>query len=128
MIVTAADLAGFTHADLGALTSILRQADGDTRLGPYGRMIDHADREAVLKAATALTLADELNRRIPPGSAAPLSCNWLRGGFEVVAPVPAGWQPRGLATRFRKVFGRPLLVVANQAGVAETLTTVPPPD
>jgi exopolyphosphatase/guanosine-5'-triphosphate,3'-diphosphate pyrophosphatase len=113
MIVTAADLAGFTHENLGALTAILRQADDDNRLGPYGRMIDPADRQAVLKAATALTLADELNRRIPPDAPVPLSCNWLRSGFEVVAPVPGGWQPRGLAERFRKVFGLPLLVVAS---------------
>jgi len=113
MIVTAADLAGFTHESLGALTAILRQADDDTRLGPYGRMIDPADRQSVLKAATALTLADELNRRIPPDAPAPLSCNWLRSGFEVVAPVPAGWQPRAVAERFHKVFGLPLLVVAN---------------
>ncbi len=113
MIVIAADLAGFTHEQLGALTAILRQADDDTRLGPYGRMIDPADRLAVLKAATALTLADELNRRIPPGVPAPISCNWLRSGFEVVAPIPAGWQPRGLPERFQKVFGLPLLVVAS---------------
>jgi exopolyphosphatase/guanosine-5'-triphosphate,3'-diphosphate pyrophosphatase len=113
MIVTAADLAGFTHQDLGALTAILRQADDDTRLGPYGRMIEPADRNAVLKAATTLTLADELNRRIPPDAPAPLSCNWLRGGFELVAPVPEGWHPRALAQRFHKVFGLPLLVVAN---------------
>jgi exopolyphosphatase/guanosine-5'-triphosphate,3'-diphosphate pyrophosphatase len=119
MIVTAADLAGFTHADLGALTAILRQADGNTRLGPYGRMIDPDDRLAVMKAASALTLADELNRRIAPGVAAPLSCNWLRGGFEVVAPVPAGWHPRGVADRFRKVFGRPLIVVANESVAGE---------
>ncbi len=132
MMVTAADLAGFTHADLGALTSILRQADDDTRLGPYGRMIDPADRQAVLRAATALTLADELNRRIPPDAQAPLSCNWLRGGFEVVAPVPSGWQPRGVAARFRKIFGRPLLVVANETigqmtdeTAAETLPPTP---
>jgi exopolyphosphatase/guanosine-5'-triphosphate,3'-diphosphate pyrophosphatase len=116
MIVTAADLAGFAHADLGALTAILLQADDDTRLGPFGRMIDAADRQAVLKGAMVLTLADELNRRIPPGRAAPLSCNWLRSGFEVVAPVPAGWHPRGIADRFRRIFGTTLLVVANEAG------------
>ena len=111
MIVTAADLGGFTHAALGALTAILRQADDDTRLGPYGRLITQDDRPAVLRAATALALADELNRRIPAGLAAPLTCNWRAGGFEVVAPVPAGWTPRGVADRFRRVFGRPLLVV-----------------
>ncbi len=118
MIVTAADLGGFSHADLGALTAILRQADDDTRLGPYGRLVDAEDRSAVLKAATALTLADELNRRIPPEIPAPISCNWMRGGFEVVAPVPEGWQPRGVVDRFRKVFGKPLLIVANQSASA----------
>jgi hypothetical protein len=37
----------------------------------------------------------------------------MRGGFEVVAPVPDGWRPRGVANRFRKVYGKPLLVVSN---------------
>ena len=113
-IVIAADLAGFSHADLGALTAILRQADDDTRLGPYARLVPDDDRPAVLRAATTLTLADELNRRIPPGAPAPISCNWMRGGFEVVAPVPSGWRPRGVALRFRAVFDAELLVVANE--------------
>jgi hypothetical protein len=77
--------------------------------------VDEDDRDAVLRAATSLALADELNRRIPPGAAAPISCNWLRGGFEVVAPVPSGWRPRGVADRFERVFGAPLLVVANDS-------------
>jgi exopolyphosphatase / guanosine-5'-triphosphate,3'-diphosphate pyrophosphatase len=112
-IVIAADLAGFSHADLGTLTAVLRQADDDTRLGPFARLVPRDDRPAVLRAATALALADELNRRIPPGAPAPISCNWLRRGFEVVAPVPEGWRPRGVARRFRSVFDADLLVVAN---------------
>ncbi|MEP7060532.1 MAG: Ppx/GppA phosphatase family protein [Actinomycetota bacterium] len=39
MIVTAADLGGFSHAHLGALTAILRQADDASRLGPFGRLV-----------------------------------------------------------------------------------------
>lgn len=113
-IVVAADLAGFSHAGLGVLTTILRQADDDTRLGPYARLVPDDDHPAVLRAATALALADELNRRIPPGAPAPISCNWLRGGFELVAPVPSGWRPRGVARRFRTVFEAELLVVANE--------------
>jgi exopolyphosphatase / guanosine-5'-triphosphate,3'-diphosphate pyrophosphatase len=114
MIVTAADVAGFSHSDLGVMTAILRQADDDTRLGPYGRLLEDADKPAVLRAATALALADELNRRIPKDDPAPISANWLRGGFEVVAPVPGGWRPRGVAHRFRQVFGRPLLIVPTE--------------
>ena len=40
MIVTSADLGGFTHETLGILSAILRQADDDIRLGPYRRLID----------------------------------------------------------------------------------------
>jgi exopolyphosphatase/guanosine-5'-triphosphate,3'-diphosphate pyrophosphatase len=125
-IVIAADLAGFSHVDLGALSAILRQADDDTRLGPFGRLVPEEDRPGVLRAATALTLADELNRRIPPGAPAPISCNWLRGGFEVVAPVPSGWRPRGIARRFHSVFDADLLVVANES--APALAPVLEPD
>ncbi|HVF07473.1 MAG TPA: Ppx/GppA phosphatase family protein [Actinomycetota bacterium] len=114
-IVVAADLAGFSHADLGVLTAILRQADDDTRLGPYARLVPDGDRPAVVRAATVLTLADELNRRIAPGASAPISGNWMSKGFELVAPVPGGWRPRGVARRFRTVFGRDLLVVVNDS-------------
>jgi exopolyphosphatase / guanosine-5'-triphosphate,3'-diphosphate pyrophosphatase len=113
-IVTAADLAGFTHEDLGALAAILRQADDDESLGEHAPIVDEAIRRPVLRAATELRLADELNRRIAPGALAPISCNWLRAGFEIVAPVPSGWHPRGVAERFHKVFGKPLIIVANE--------------
>jgi exopolyphosphatase/guanosine-5'-triphosphate,3'-diphosphate pyrophosphatase len=122
MIVTAADLAGFTHGDLGVLTAILRQADDDTRLGPYGRLLDDGDRPAVLRAATALALADELNRRIPRDAMVSISADWTSDRFQVVAPVPAGWRPRGVADRFAKVYGRPLAVVPTSvAAGAQTL-------
>jgi exopolyphosphatase / guanosine-5'-triphosphate,3'-diphosphate pyrophosphatase len=124
MMVTAADLAGFSHADLGALTAILRQADDDARLGPYGRLVAADDRAAVVRAATALTLADELNRRIPQGVPTPISCNWMRAGFEIVAPIPEGWRPRSVASRFAKVFGTPLLMVSNAS--ASALAWAPP--
>ncbi|MEA2520679.1 MAG: exopolyphosphatase / guanosine-5-triphosphate,3-diphosphate pyrophosphatase [Actinomycetota bacterium] len=111
MIVAAADLGGFSHAHLGALTAILRQADDASRLGPFGRLVAQEDRPSVLRAATALALAEELNRRIPPGRAPTITCNIRMSGFEVVAPVPPGWRPRGVAERFSRVFGRPLLLV-----------------
>jgi exopolyphosphatase/guanosine-5'-triphosphate,3'-diphosphate pyrophosphatase len=122
MIVTAADLAGFSHADLGLLTAILRQADDDIRLGSYGRLVDAKRRPAVLRAATSLALADELYRRMEPGVAPTQSCTFRPKGFEVVAPVPAGWRPRGVAERFRHVFGRPLIVVPAELAAG----TVPP--
>jgi exopolyphosphatase/guanosine-5'-triphosphate,3'-diphosphate pyrophosphatase len=113
MIATAADLAGFSHGALAVLTGILRQADDDARLGPYSRLVSPEDRKTVFRAATTLALAEELNRRIPSSVAASVSSTWHPGAFVVMAPVPSGWHPRGLADRFRRAFGRPLHVVAE---------------
>jgi exopolyphosphatase/guanosine-5'-triphosphate,3'-diphosphate pyrophosphatase len=110
MIVTSADLGGFTHGSLGILSAILRQADDDIRLGPYRRLIEGGDRSAVLRAATVLALADELKRRIPRERAASIACTWHPAAFVVQGPFPAGWRPRAVADRFRQVFGRQLHV------------------
>ena len=104
MIVTTADLAGFTHEALGILSAILRHAGGDTSLGPYARLIPLGDRPAVRRAAVALALAEELNRRIPPREPAPLRCTWGTGSRSR-PPVPASWKPRSVTERFRAVFG-----------------------
>ena len=115
MIVTSADLGGFTHETLGILSAILRQADDDIRLGPYRRLIDGEDRSAVLRAATVLALADELKRRIPHELPAIISCMWHPSAFVVEGPFPPGWRPRGVADRFRQVFGRPLHVLSSRS-------------
>jgi len=125
-IASAADLAGFSHADLGALVTILRLGANHRRPGPYARLVDDADRPAVERAAAALLLADELNRRIPPDTPAPVSCNWMRDGFEVVAPVPAGWRPRAVADRFSQIFGRALIVVASEVALRAVPEDVAP--
>jgi exopolyphosphatase/guanosine-5'-triphosphate,3'-diphosphate pyrophosphatase len=115
MIVTAADLGGFTHESLGILSAILRQADDDIRLGAYRRLIADEDRPAVLRAATVLALADELKRRIPSSKPAVISCTWHPSAFVVEGPLPSGWRPRGVAERFRRVFGRPLHVMSTRS-------------
>ena len=106
-IVLTADLGGFAHADLAALATILRDAGDDAA---RGRLVDDHDRAVVERASAALSLADELLRRIEQGDDARVTCSWTADGFEVVAPVPAGWRPRGVADRFRDAVGRPLLV------------------
>jgi hypothetical protein len=117
-VVTTGDLAGFSHEDLGLLSAILRQADDDARLGPYRSLLAEADRRPVLQAATVLALADEVNRRIPPGRPAALSCGWRSRGFLLAGPFPPGWRPRGVADRFHRVFGRTLLVMSHPSGTA----------
>ena len=114
MIVTSADLGGFTHETLGILSAILRQADDDIRLGPYRRLIGSEDGSAVLRAATVLALADELKRRSARAAGDHL-CTWHPSAFVVEGPFPPGWRPRGVADRFRQVFGRPLHVLSSRS-------------
>ena len=114
MVATAADLAGFSHADLGILTAILRQADDDIRLGPYGRLIEDEDRQAVLRAATALAPCRRAEPADPQGRARAglreLAARWVRGGGAGAGrlaaarrrgPVPAGLRPAAAGRRDR---------------------------
>jgi exopolyphosphatase/guanosine-5'-triphosphate,3'-diphosphate pyrophosphatase len=111
MIVTAADLAGFTHQGLVVLSAILRLAGEHTSLGPSARLIPPDERPALRKAAVALALAEELHRRIPAGERATLVCSRPRGRFEIQAPVPVRWRPRNISNRFRAAFGAKLAVL-----------------
>ncbi|MGZ4148758.1 MAG: Ppx/GppA phosphatase family protein [Actinomycetota bacterium] len=113
MIVVAADLGGFPRADLAVLATILRGGADDRREGPYASLIDEHDRPSVERAASVLALADDLNRRIPVDDLGKVACQWRRDRFEVVAPVPRGWRPRGVADRFAQAFGAPLEIVAT---------------
>jgi exopolyphosphatase / guanosine-5'-triphosphate,3'-diphosphate pyrophosphatase len=111
MIVTTADLAGFSHGGLAALSAILLHAGEHTSFGPYARMIPPEERPALRRAAVALALAEELHRRIPVGDPATITCTRRRGRVEVMAPVPAGWRPRTILDRFRGAFGAKLSIV-----------------
>ena len=111
MIVTTADLAGFPHRSLGVLSAILRYAGGERSLGPYARLVATDERPALRRAAVALELAEELHRRIPRDEDAVVDCRWGRR-FEIVAPVPAPWEPRGVADRFFSAFRSRLEIVA----------------
>ena len=113
MVVLTADLAGFSHADLAALATILRDAGDDTSAG---RLVDEQDRAVVDRAAATLALAEELLRRIDPAGPADVACAWTGEGFEVTAPVPGGWRPRAVADRFAAAVGRPLRIVADGEG------------
>jgi exopolyphosphatase/guanosine-5'-triphosphate,3'-diphosphate pyrophosphatase len=110
MIVTTADLAGFSHRSLGILSAILRSAGGERSLGPSVRLLATDERPAIRRAAVALELAEELHRRIPRDEAAVVGCTWGRR-FVVEAPVPAAWDPRGVADRFFAIFRSRLEIV-----------------
>lgn len=114
-IVVAADLGGFGHEDVAILTTILHQAGEGGRTGPFRVLVPRELRDTLSAAAVVLTLADEIDRRLPADrSADDVRVAWLREGLVVSVPVTAAWRPREVSERFRRVFHRPLLIEAGE--------------
>ena len=71
-LVVASDLPGFSHRESALITAILLAAERGWLPRKYRRssLLSPNDRERVGQAAVILMLADELERRLPPGHAA----------------------------------------------------------
>jgi exopolyphosphatase/guanosine-5'-triphosphate,3'-diphosphate pyrophosphatase len=109
-VVLASDLAGFSHAQLAFVAAVMRQAAGERTSKAYRPVLDREQREAVSRAGAVLTLADEVERRTPPGESIALQCS-IRGRDAVVyAPVLSAWRPRQFADRFLAAFHLRLVV------------------
>jgi exopolyphosphatase/guanosine-5'-triphosphate,3'-diphosphate pyrophosphatase len=109
-MVFAADLVGFSHRHLAAISGILREGAGESLGEPFRSLLGKDDRRFVTRAGTILTLADEVERRTPPDEEPDVVCQLSRGKAIIKAPVLAAWQPRGLAERFRRAFRRRLSI------------------
>lgn len=110
-IVASSDIRGFTHRDIAMLVAIIREAGGElSSLRIYAALLDRPDRAYVERAALVLALADEIERRLPPGAAVQATVTSRKQTVTVSAPMSSDWQPGQLGERFRKVLRRTLLV------------------
>ncbi|HEV7680039.1 MAG TPA: Ppx/GppA phosphatase family protein [Candidatus Dormibacteraeota bacterium] len=110
-IVRSADLRGFSHRSIALLSALITRAGRDrASLSPYSALIDAIDRRAVDRAAMVLVLADEVERRMPKGTAVAATRRDRRGTVVLSLPVPHEWQGVEVSTRFHRVFGRSLVV------------------
>ncbi|HVR69829.1 MAG TPA: Ppx/GppA phosphatase family protein [Vicinamibacteria bacterium] len=116
-MVLATDMAGFSHRDLGLLSSVLRHAgDEDTPAKRLAPLVTADDIPAIERAAVVLRVADDIEERCPPGQTLTLECQ--RGPHEVTVVVPqlVAWRPRKIGPRFERAFGRALIVGSGPRG------------
>lgn len=104
-IVADADLAGFSHRGLAMLSALLWHLDKERpSIRSLRPLVGQEDRRDLVRAGTALALAEQIDWRLPPDVPAP---RWQVDGREayVAAPALARWRPRALAPRFQRSFG-----------------------
>jgi len=109
-ILTESDLAGFSHRKLALLAAVVRQASDETMgIRMYRPLLDADDRQPVARQATILAMADEIERRIGPGSALTVERNERKRQVVLRAPLFDGYRQSLLAARFHRVFARRLV-------------------
>jgi hypothetical protein len=110
-ILLATDLIGFTHRQIALVSAIARAAgDEDSEAKSYAPLLSAEDAAPIARAATLLSLADDIEERCPPGSDLALQCDVLKDEVVVTVPALVGWRPRTIGRRFERVFGRKLVV------------------
>jgi exopolyphosphatase/guanosine-5'-triphosphate,3'-diphosphate pyrophosphatase len=109
-IVTAADLAGFTHRKVALLAATLRNGDEEgMRTRDFAPLLGPGDADAVRRCGAILALADEIEHRTPPEAANGIRTR-TRGKVAVLeAPIFDPWRRDALAARVKRAFGRTLV-------------------
>ena len=106
-VLTATDLAGFTHRQIAVLAGAIRAGDRrkyDWRI--YRPLLTAEDEVPQQRAGLILALADELEKRLPPDSGIPVifhDFNTNQLGVDLSAPH--GGRLSVLAEMFPRVFG-----------------------
>ncbi len=110
-VVTEGDLLGFTHRKIALLSAVIRQAgDESSRVQRYAPLLSAADKAAVAREATILSLADEIEHRLAPDSLGTVACEDRGRTVVLDAPVFDPWAVDEMATRFRRAFAKRLTV------------------
>jgi exopolyphosphatase / guanosine-5'-triphosphate,3'-diphosphate pyrophosphatase len=114
IILRASGLLGFSHREIALLSAMVELADEAgwnlKRARPLLQKEDHGPLE---RAGLALSLADVIEQRLPPGRAARTTSRSRAGAFVVYEPALAAWEGLELRARFRKTFGRELQVASE---------------
>src|SRR5439155_22562184 len=105
------------HRKLALLAAAVQQAGDPTmRIRSYRPLLGPDDRLPVARAATLLALADEIEHRMPEDEPHGVRCEISGRKVVVHAPVFDPWRRDALAARFRRAFGRSLLIEPEEGG------------
>ena len=102
-LVTTADLDGFTHAALASIAAVLLCA-GEAAVPAALRRESRVARADLQRAGVLLALADDVDRRLPPGRAGTVV--GLKDGRIDITGMPSMLLPFALADRCRTVLHR----------------------
>ena len=100
-LVTTADLDGFTHAELSVVAAALLSA-GEVAVPAALRRESRVPRAELARAGVLLALADDIDRRLPPGRGAAVAGLGPDGSLDV-AGMPPMLVPAALTERCRLV-------------------------
>ena len=115
-VVVESDLAGFSHRKLALLSAVIRQAgESGMRIRIYAPLATSADRGPVERLATILAIADEVEQRLPPGAEGAVRCEHRGKRVVLTAPLFDPYRVGVLGARFKKAFGKELLVEPSGA-------------
>jgi len=111
-LVVGSDLSGFSHIEIARLAALIRVAeDPAADVADFAPLLEPPDARQLRRSATLLALADELQRRAPPGMPGSVACRVEDGVIRVTAPPGSmPWRPGPIATRLRAVFRRDLVI------------------
>ena len=113
-LVTGSDMSGFTHIEVARLAAMIRVAeDPSADIAEYAVLLEPADARQLRRSATLLALADELQRRLPPGRPGSVACRVDADAVHVEAPTALPWRPGAIARRLQAVFQRDLIIEAG---------------
>lgn len=116
-IVVSADLHGFSHRSIAMVAALIARAGkGRAEFDAYSVFWDAADRRNINRAAVLLALSDEIERRMPRGSAVAVARQDERKVVVLTVPMPHDWAADELTARFQRVFGRQLVLEGEHAG------------
>jgi exopolyphosphatase/guanosine-5'-triphosphate,3'-diphosphate pyrophosphatase len=114
-VAISSDLTGFSHRQLAMVSALIRGTEQQMAWAKgVARLLEPEDADMVQRAAVALSLADEIERRLAPGLPGIVTC--VVGAREIVvrAPVQPGWWLQKSEERFRTVFGKRLKVETTE--------------
>ena len=112
-IIVRTDLPGFTHAESAQIAAILLAAEFETlpRRFQQSRLLCPAEQRLIQQAAVILVTADELDGRLPQGTAAnAVTICRHQGNWRITTP---GWSTvaaPGLPAKWRKAFAERVLI------------------